>query len=60
MADMADDLDQLLADVRKTISENKLFLEKLVDETVVDEGANEDSDDETADTTVDGEELEEL
>ena len=60
MADMADDLDQLLADVRKTISDNKLFLEKLVDETVDDEGASEDSDDETAVPTGDDEELEEL
>ena len=60
MADMADDLDQLLADVRKTISENKLFLEKLVDETVADEGCSEDSEDETAVPTADDEELEEL
>ena len=48
MADVADDLDQLLSDVRKTISDNKQFLEKLVDETVED-----DSGDETAATTVD-------
>ena len=34
MADEADDLDKLLSDVRKTIFDNKLFLEKLVDETV--------------------------
>lgn len=31
---MADDLEKLLLDVRKTISDNRLFLEKLVDETV--------------------------
>jgi hypothetical protein len=34
MADVADDLEKLLAEVRKTISDNKQFLEKLVDETV--------------------------
>lgn len=32
MADVADDLEMLLAEVRKTISENRQFLEKLVDE----------------------------
>jgi hypothetical protein len=41
MADTVDDLDKLLMDVRKTISENKLFLEKLVDETVEDEEETE-------------------
>jgi hypothetical protein len=34
MADVPDDLEKLLLDVRKTIFDNKLFLEKLVDETV--------------------------
>lgn len=34
MAEIADDIDKLLLDVRKTISDNKLFLEKLVDESV--------------------------
>ena len=29
-----DDLDKLLIDVRKTISDNQLFLEKLIDETI--------------------------
>lgn len=33
MADVVDDLDKLLTDVRKTISDNKLFLENLVDES---------------------------
>lgn len=33
MAETPDDLEKLLTDVRKTISDNKLFLEKLVDET---------------------------
>ena len=33
MAEVTDDLEKLLTDVRKTISDNKLFLEKLVDET---------------------------
>jgi hypothetical protein len=37
MTDTADALDKLLFDVRKTISDNKQFLEKLVDETVVDD-----------------------
>lgn len=41
MADMADDLDKLLADVRKTISDNKQFLDKLVDEEVEDESEDE-------------------
>jgi hypothetical protein len=47
MADMADDLEMLLMDVRKTISDNKQFLEKLVDETVGD-----DSGDKTEEPTV--------
>ena len=34
MADMADDLEELLSEVRRTISDNRQFLEKLVDETV--------------------------
>jgi len=54
MADMADDLEKLLADVRKTISENKQFLEKLVDEAV-----EEDSEDETDALTLE-EDFEEL
>ena len=41
MADVADDLDKLLLDVRKTISDNKQFLEKLVDETVEDDSGDE-------------------
>lgn len=41
MADAADDLEKLLLDVRKTISENKQFLDKLVDETVEDDAENE-------------------
>jgi len=49
-----DDLDKLLADVRKTISDNKLFLEKLVDEAVED-----DSEDETEAVTAE-EDFEEL
>ena len=54
MADVADDLEKLLADVRKTISENKQFLEKLVDEAVED-----DSEDETDALTLE-EDFEEL
>ena len=34
MTDASDDLDKLLSDVRKTISDNKQFLEKLVDEAI--------------------------
>jgi hypothetical protein len=41
MADVADDLDKLLSDVRKTISDNKQFLVKLVDETVKDDSGDE-------------------
>ena len=41
MADVDDDLDKLLSDVRKTISDNKQFLEKLVDETVEDDSGDE-------------------
>jgi hypothetical protein len=54
MADLADDLEKLLADVRKTISDNRQFLEKLVDEAVED-----DSEDETEPLTVE-EDFEEL
>jgi len=54
MADVADDLVKLLSDVRKTISENKQFLDKLVDETIEDE-----SEDETEATNAE-EEFEEL
>ena len=49
-----DDLDKLLADVRKTISDNKQFLEKLVDEAIED-----DSEEETEAVTVE-EDFEEL
>ena len=41
MADVADDLEKLLSDVRKTISDNKQFLEKLVDETVEGDSGDE-------------------
>ena len=34
MADAPDDLDKLLTDVRRTISDNKQFLERLVDEAI--------------------------
>lgn len=36
-----DDLDKLLAEVRKTISDNRQFLEKLVDEAVEDDAEDE-------------------
>lgn len=41
MVDVADDLEILLTDVRKTISDNALFLGKLVDETIEDESEDE-------------------
>ena len=41
MADVADDLEKLLTDVRRTISENRQFLEKLVDETVEEDSGDE-------------------
>lgn len=41
MGDEAIDLDELLVDVRKTISDNKQFLEKLVDETTESADAEE-------------------
>jgi hypothetical protein len=34
MAEIPDDLEKLLTEVRKTISDNKQFLEKLVDEAI--------------------------
>jgi hypothetical protein len=41
MADVPDDLEKLLSDVRKTISDNKLFIEKLVDEAAEDDTGEE-------------------
>jgi len=39
MAEAPDDLEKLLTEVRKTITDNKQFLEKLVDEAIeVDSG----------------------
>jgi hypothetical protein len=49
-----DELEKLLADVRKTISDNRQFLEKLVDEA-----AEDDSEDETEAIAVE-EDFEEL
>lgn len=34
MPNVPDDLETLLSDVRKTISDNRQFLEKLVDEAI--------------------------
>jgi hypothetical protein len=34
MAETPDELEKLLSEVRKTISDNKQFLEKLVDEAI--------------------------
>jgi hypothetical protein len=47
-----DDLEKLLAEVRRTISDNRQFLEKLVDEAV-----EEDSEEETETVEEDFEEL---
>jgi hypothetical protein len=41
MTDPSDDLQILLAEVRKTISDNRQFLEKLVDETDEDDSEEE-------------------
>ena len=41
MSDVANDLEDLLSAVHKTISDNRLFLKKLVDETVEDEDDDE-------------------
>ena len=54
MSSEPDDLEKLLTDVRKTISDNRQFLDKLVDEAVED-----DSGDETEAVTVE-EDFEEL
>lgn len=55
MTDVADDLEKLLSDVRKTISDNRQFLENLVDETVGDDTTRDD-----AEATVPGDDFEEL
>jgi hypothetical protein len=49
-----DDLEKLLAEVRRTISDNRQFLEKLVDEAV-----EEDAEEETEAVTIE-EDFEEL
>ena len=54
MADVTDDLEKLLTDVRKTISDNKQFLEKLVDEKVDDAAGDE------TEATTEEEDFEEL
>jgi hypothetical protein len=54
MAQETDDLEKLLADVRKTICDNKQFLEKIIDEEV-----EVDTEDET-ETAPSEEEFEEL
>jgi len=43
MPGIANNLEELLSAVHKTISDNKLFLEKLVDETVEDETDTEET-----------------
>jgi len=54
MTEPPDDLEKLLAEVRKTISDNRQFLDKLVDET-----AEDDSEEETEPVSVE-EDFEEL
>lgn len=41
MPDGADDLEKLLLDVRKNISDNRYFLEKLVNETIDDDSGDD-------------------
>jgi hypothetical protein len=58
MDNMADDLEKLLSEVRKTISDNRQFLDKLLDETVQDESGDEtENDTEVVTTEEDFEEL---
>ncbi len=54
MPEAPDDIEKLLSDVRKTITDNKLFLEKLVDEAI------EVDTDEDSEPTADGDDFEEL
>lgn len=41
MSEVANDFEELLSAVHKTISDNRLFLEKLMDETVEDAAEDE-------------------
>ncbi|MDD2850363.1 MAG: hypothetical protein PHY09_00485 [Desulfuromonadaceae bacterium] len=44
MAEVPDDIEKLLSDVRKTICDNKQFIEKLTDDAVeIDRGDERDS-----------------
>jgi hypothetical protein len=54
MLDAPDELDKLIFEIRKTISDNRQFLEKLVDEAVEDDAEDEDEENST------GEDFEEL
>jgi hypothetical protein len=54
MAETPDDLEKLLTEVRKTISDNRQFLEKLVDEAIE---VDSDEEPETMATEEDFEEL---
>lgn len=51
----ADDQDELLREVRKTISDNKNFLERLLDEEI--DAAEEDEESEAAEVKEEFEEL---
>lgn len=57
MTDTPDEMEILVAEVRKTISDNKQFLSKLLDETDDKDENESESDDEVA---VPDEEFEEL
>ncbi len=60
MAQETDDLEKLLVDVRKTISENKQFLEKLLDETEDEKDGEETESEAEGDATITEEDFEEL
>jgi len=60
MAQETDDLEKLLVDVRKTISENRQFLEKLLDETEDERDEVEPESEVEGDATVTEEDFEEL
>ena len=54
MAEVPDDLEQLLMEVRKTITDNKQFLEKLMDEEIEVDSEND------SEALAGGEDFEEL
>lgn len=60
MPEPADDMEKLLVDVRKTISDNRLFLEKLLDEKIQEKDDEQDESDDTIELAAVEEEFEEL